>query len=221
MAWIIVQPKPDSGRVWHHRDMEPTLSPSTALAVGLAVLAAACSGPGGSSSSPTSTKETTGATQGASATLPAELGIAELDELSCFATDAEPPDDFEQVLGAVALPTSRTYPNALQTAERVAEDGSIYYFAKTGLVWRGDEAIELRVPMELRPVLAIGWGGPAQPASAVTVDCTVSEDWQVLPGGYWVTEPMCAEVVVRVGGNEQLVEIGLGKACSGQEPPPN
>lgn len=154
-----------------------------------------------------------------SAGLPSELGVRSDVELPCPGSLIEPPDDFEQVLDVVALPASPVYPNALQTNARDAADGSVYYFAKTGLWWRGDATFELVVPKELRSDLAIGWGGPAEVAQRVQVDCESAESWMLHPGGYWLREPMCAEIIVQVGPNEQRVEIGLGTPCSGQAPP--
>jgi len=47
---------------------------------------------------------------------------------------AGPPDHFEVVHNAVALPSNPDHP-ALQTSARDAADGSTYFFAKTGLIW--------------------------------------------------------------------------------------
>lgn len=152
--------------------------------------------------------------------LPEELGVVSSVELSCAASiDAEVPDDFRVVSDVVALPASPRYPYALQTAARTADDGSVYYFAKTGLVWTGGHIIEVAVPDELRSTLAIGWGGPAQPARTVRVNCAKTSGWVALPGGYWATEPSCVEILVRVDQNTDRVRIGLGQPCDDQDPP--
>lgn len=154
------------------------------------------------------------------AQLPTDLGVTDSVDLRCQGRpQAEPPADFDVILDAVALPASPTYPNALQTTARTAADGSVYYFAKTGLVWNGGRAIELEVPEELRLTLAIGWGGPAQPSHVVRLDCADIGSWIAVPGGYWVREPACAELIVRVGGDVERVSIGLGRPCDGQGPP--
>ncbi len=116
--------------------------------------------------------------------LPSELGVTTEADLPCPGNLVEPPPDFKRVLDVVALPASPDYPNALQTSARDAQDGSVYYFAKTGLSWQGDAAFEIEVPVELRSKMAIGWGGPAQPAHVVRVDCQLADSWMVLPGGY-------------------------------------
>ena len=125
----------------------------------------------------------------------------------------------EQVLDVVALPAASPERTALQTSRRSATDGTVFYFAKTGLWWRGNAKFEILVPDELRSTMAIGWGGPAELAHVVRTDCALSDTWMALPGGYWTTEIMCAAVIVRVGDIEQRVDIGLGKPCDGQDPP--
>ncbi len=55
----------------------------------------------------------------------------------------------------------------------------------------------------------------------VQLDCDpdAESDWLVLAGGFWVSVPMCAELIVEADGVEERVEIGLGQPCPGQEPP--
>ncbi len=151
--------------------------------------------------------------------LPAVLNVAASVNLTCFGSTVEPPDDLNRVLDLVVLPARPNARNALQTSVREAADGTTYYFAKTGLWYRANATFELEVPEDLRAVMAIGWGGSAEPAHLINVGCDRSDDWQVLPGGYWVSRPMCARLVVRAGSVEEEVEIGLGKPCEGQGPP--
>jgi len=189
-------------------------------ALALAILATACTGSSNNTDSPTSTTEP-GIDAQADGGLPAELNVADVVELPCSGSANEAPNDFQQVLDVVALPTAPTYPNALQTSIRDAEDGTVYFFAKTGLWWRGHTTFQLSVPAELHDVMAIGWGGPAELAHTVSVDCDpdTEDGWLVLAGGYWVREPMCAELIVEAGGNSQTLKIGLGLPCPGQDPP--
>lgn len=121
----------------------------------------------------------------------------------------------------MALPASTTYPRALQTAVRTSDDGSVYFFAKTGVIWRNDASFDLVVPEELQPVLAIGWGETASAAHQVSLRCDEGGkgEWIAAPGGYWISEPICAQVVVRSDDEEQTVGIGLGAPCPGQAPP--
>lgn len=110
-------------------------------------------------------------------------------------------------------------PLRLQTDRRAADDGEHFYFAKTGLHWRGDAAFEIVVPDEFEDRLAIGWGNGDEPAAqSVRADCDLDSEWAGAPGGYWVTEPICAEIIVRVDGVERA-QIGLGTPCPGQDPP--
>ena len=217
----VVMPLTGWANWWHHLEVESSVRPlARSLAVLLMVLTACSVFADGEATSVTRPHETDDpGNSGTTPELPTELQVCRQTELPCPGSLAEPPDDFEQVLGVVALPTSPLYPNALQTTAKDADDSSVYYFAKTGLWWRGDAAFELIVPDELRSVLAIGWGGPARIAEKVQVGCGLADSWMAQPGGYWVREPMCAQVIVRVGGSEQRVEIGLGAACPGQGPP--
>ena len=43
--------------------------------------------------------------------------------------------------------------------------------------------------------------------------------WAAFAGGYRVDHPACVPVIVRAGGKEQQVHIGVGTACPGQQPP--
>jgi hypothetical protein len=130
-------------------------------------------------------------------TLPEELDVQPSLTLGCEGTAmAGPPEDFEVVSDAVALPTSPNHP-ALQTSRREAADGSIYFFAKTGLIWNETSSFELVVPEALRRRMAIGWGGPAPHSHSVEVSCEGQEGWVGLPGGYWVTEPLWCVPVAR------------------------
>lgn len=161
-----------------------------------------------------------------SAAGPAESGIGsrlevvDSSELACAPAPSAPPTDYAIVLDSVALPAASDYPHALQTNRRRAEGGGAVYFAKTGLLWRSSVAIEIEVPAELRDRLAINWGGGQLPKThVVRADCDLDAEWAGLPGGYWVTEPLCAEIIVRVDGKEQRAQIGLGTPCPGQGPP--
>lgn len=152
--------------------------------------------------------------------LASRIEVIDADDLACAPALSAPPSDFTIVLDVVALPSASTYPYALQTNRRETDTGEPFYFAKTGLYWRGDASFEIDVPDEFEDRLAISWGGGDQPTTrSVSADCNLDSEWAGAPGGYWVTEPMCAEIIVRVDGTEQREQIGLGTPCPGQEPP--
>ncbi|MEO6122066.1 MAG: hypothetical protein ABIR32_00040 [Ilumatobacteraceae bacterium] len=151
----------------------------------------------------------------------ADRTILALSELPCSGGAVAPPPDFTVLFDAVALPTSDSYPNALQTS-LTGTDGQTRLFAKTGLWYKPNQDLEIVVPADLLDQLSIGWASPAHPASRVTTsDCTASNSdrWVVVAGGYWIEKPMCATLVVRVAQQERRVTIGLGQACQGQDPP--
>jgi hypothetical protein len=133
-----------------------------------------------------------------------------------------PPDGFQVVLGAVALPTSSTAP-ALQAADSGAPDVPLL-FAKTGLLVRAGVASELTVPDSPGTRIGIAWGNPGPEPSArfIVPPCADAyrSGWLVYPGGFWVDRPLCLPLTVHAGGREQEVRVGVGAACPGQEPPP-
>jgi len=71
--------------------------------------------------------------------------------------------------------------------------------------------------------LSIGWGGaPAAPSHRLLVpNCANPGDagWLAYAGGYWIDHPACVPLIVKAGGKQQQVHIGLGIACPGQRPP--
>lgn len=154
-------------------------------------------------------------------------------EVPCGAnTGGSDPDaaDWTILDEAVALPSTDNA--ALQAVEVAAFGGGSegsdivdesWWWSKHGLLVKGTAHIEVEVPTEHVGDMRIGWGGgPATPVVSVTVDCDPQLDfWLAFPGGYWVREPGCYPVDVRVdGGPASQVYIGIGAPCPGQEPPP-
>ena len=126
------------------------------------------------------------------------------------------------VLGVVALPISPRYP-ALGTALSGDGNGPLRLFAKTGLFFRPGTKFELIVPARFASRLRIGWGAPGTPSQIVQVSNCASPGggggWLAVAGGYWIDHPACVPIIVRAGGKQQQVHIGVGKACPGQRPP--
>jgi hypothetical protein len=126
------------------------------------------------------------------------------------------------VLGVVALPISPRYP-ALGTALSGDGNGPLRLFAKTGLFFRPGAKFELIVPARFASRLRIGWGAPGTPSQIVEVSNCANPGgggWLAIPGGYWIDHPACVPIIVRAGGQQQQVHVGVGKACPGQRPPP-
>ena len=149
----------------------------------------------------------------------AEAGSAML-KCTNYSDAQPPPTDFQIVLGVVALPT-RPKAAALQTSAS-GLDSSLRLFAKTGLVIKAGARFELIAPDQPAGRLAIGWGPNSTPSRRVIVaNCPDSRHtgWLDYPGGYWVSAPACVPLIVRAGGRDQLVHIGLGTPCPGQQPP--
>jgi hypothetical protein len=126
------------------------------------------------------------------------------------------------VLGVVALPISPRYA-ALGTALSGDGNGPLRLFAKTGLFFRPGAKFELIVPARFASRLRIGWGAPGTPSQIVEVSNCANPGgggWLAIPGGYWIDHPACVPIIVRAGGKQQQVHVGVGKACPGQRPPP-
>ena len=125
------------------------------------------------------------------------------------------------VLGVVALPISPRYP-ALGTSVSGDGNGPLRLFAKTGLFFRPGTTFELIVPARFASRLRIGWGTPGTPSQRVEVSNCANPGgggWLAIAGGYWIDHPACVPIIVRAGGKQQQVHIGVGKACPGQRPP--
>jgi hypothetical protein len=156
---------------------------------------------------PTATQDLTGV----KATERSELPSA------CSAANSEPAADYTVVLDAVALPVSPRYPTALQTGRQ--DDGVL--FAKSGLLFKVGTESEIIVPPEFRDRLSLSWQ-TARTWDAVVPPCSdyYLRQWVGMPGGYYATGPLCAEVIVRSNGQERRVPIGIGTPCPGQQPAP-
>jgi hypothetical protein len=142
-------------------------------------------------------------------------------DLGCSGTHDNPPENLTVYFDTVALPTSDRYPTALQTGAQgeFAHDPAGRLFAKYGLYYKPGHAFEVIVPDEFRARLSIGWA--VRSWRVVVGKCAgYPSDWLALVGGYWVADPLCAELIVRSAGSEQRVKIGLGAPCPGQAPPP-
>ena len=122
------------------------------------------------------------------------------------------------VLGVVALPISPRYP-ALQTSLSGHGQGALRLFAKTGLFFRPGATFELIIPAGLTSRLSIGWATPSHRVVVRNCASPGGGGWLALVGGYWIDHPACVPIIVRAGGKQQQVHIGVGKACPGQRPP--
>ena len=184
---------------------------SIAWLLAVAILAAGCN---------TGNETARGADSSSKQAVPhLDLAVQPRFDLSCDGETVgqEAFDQLETVLDAVALPTSPGHA-ALQTSRRTTSDGAVYYFAKTGLVWDGSSAFEIAVPESFRSRVAIAWGTQVL-SHRVEAACGRAGDWLLLPGGYWIAEPLCAELIVRTDTTEATVSLGLGTPCPGQAPP--
>lgn len=120
---------------------------------------------------------------------------------------------YRVMFGVVAVPSvvsGRASPSG--------RSGPWRFFDKQGLFTRaGSPAVVFSVPKAWRTRVAIGWGDGAGPASALRVtSCSgPSGEWNGYPGGYFLRAPtpVCAPLVVRLGGRSATVHVGIGRSC--------
>ena len=168
------------------------------------------SGTAGSTSAPVPTTAT--------ATQPTAGDAADLDCEDPVAVDAAVPASYEELAGAVALPTSRSSAQALGTSPSAE---GLVLFAKTGLLIRSGAAFTISPAPEWRGRAAMWWGntGGQRIAASFRGGPCAGSGWLAFPGGFYATEPGCIPFDVTVGGTAVRVEVGVGAACPGQRSP--
>jgi hypothetical protein len=183
------------------------------------LLLCGCTGPSTPATSSSSSEASTASSSGRSSP-----DVPALASLTCSEPiDGGPvPAGWQVVLGVVALPTSPGSP-ALQAADD--RDPTLpTLFAKTGLLVRAGHPFELDAPDAGANRIGLGWGNALtfRPSARFAVpSCPDSfrTGWLSYPGGYWVDRPVCLPLTVRAAGRSQVVRIGIGIPCPGQQPP--
>ena len=160
----------------------------------------------------------------APATTGADPGGAEvLDCKDPIGASSAPDEGFAAIGDAVALQTAASSPVALQTSVSGEPDPAYGLFAKTGLLVRTGVMSELIVPPEWLGKVAVAWGntGSDRPSGRLIVGpCPGTAAWIAFPGGYYVNQPACIDLIVRRDGTDHHVAVGVGSPCPGQQPPP-
>jgi len=133
------------------------------------------------------------------------------DRIDAFDNLEEHPD-YMPLLDAVALPLARAGHEPLQS---VAQEGSteFEYFAKFGLLTRGDASARINVDDPGRA--RISWGNFSEHAGVVELHLPAcgGGGWHAFPGGVRTTEPMCLSLTVVSNGQHETVELALGASC--------
>ena len=184
--------------------------------VAAVLIVSGCTGrAGGASPSITATSDGTRAGLGGAGAGSAWLGCRDV-----IASAVEPSPDLSVVFDQVALPTRR----ALQANHSGDADSAVRWFAKVGLFVSRGASFELIVPNEWLGHLSMAWGSTTNRTTHLAVlGCPANEAekrWSVYAGGFYVKDPACVSLLVKSGAREESVHIGVGAACSGQEPPP-
>jgi hypothetical protein len=157
-------------------------------------------------------------------------GVSEFGSLDCRdpigGSATTPRRTVQPFRGVVALQTSASTRRALQIATFADPSAPDFgYWVKTPVYLRTNgKSATVVVPSGERGRIAMTWGNTDSDAVATRSfrvgPCAGSGYWVVFPGGYYVTEPDCYRLLVRVGGKEMRVQVGIGAPCPGQRPPP-
>ena len=114
------------------------------------------------------------------------------------------------VLGRVAF---RRTP-VLQVSQT---DGAFRYWSRTPVFVRPRTAVTITVPMAWRDRVAITWGSTVTHtlrfAPCRTPANLSPNRWNGYDGGFYVREPACVRLRVRVGEQVATVRFGVGRAC--------
>ena len=170
------------------------------------LLLAGCTGPGTPIAPPATTSPPIAAPS--TRTAPASP-VASLLDVTCSQAIANhpTPDTAAPVLDAVSLPVGTTL--AITHHPRPG-----WLAVKHPLGIRATAAVEVQVAPAAADRARIGWGLPGAMVTHLrTVPCAHTSGWLFYPGGYEVTAPMCVPLLVRAGGRETQVGIGIGAAC--------
>ena len=143
--------------------------------------------------------------------------------------------DFEIVGGVAALQTSQSSQYALPTNPSFhnkpdsefrynpsSEDPTLQTGTRGLLLVRRESSFTLRVPEDFHDRVAFEWGSSGVPAHRLEVDSCESEtEWLFYFGSVFVSEPECITLeVVLPDSTIEPFQMGIGKPCPGQLPPP-
>jgi hypothetical protein len=151
----------------------------------------------------------------------ANIPPAELQCDTAIETVTNVPAGYTVFRDIVALGGSRNAPTALQTRTNADADSGARLFAKSGLLVRTGVAVKLVVPDAWRNMMSISWGNGATRTWELTVPgCGGAAGWNVFAGGFWVEDVGCMELILRDGDHEEVIQVGVGAPCRGQNAPP-
>lgn len=125
------------------------------------------------------------------------------------------PDGYREFGGVVALPQG----DQLQLGGSGMESdvGSSRRFAKFGLLIRPQEDFQLHVGPESQYNALIDWGNTVadRPAGSLAFSgCPGEPDtWLVYPGGVWLYEPSCTDLVVITAKAAETFSLPVGAEC--------
>ena len=127
----------------------------------------------------------------------------------------ELPDAYEEYGDVVALPVA----DPLQLGRSGMDDdpGSSRRFSKFGLLIRPRSEFELHVGPNSQANALITWGNTnaSKPVGSLAFgSCDGNPDtWLVYPGGVWLLEPSCTELVVVTADSSVVVRVPVEAEC--------
>lgn len=145
---------------------------------------------------------------------------ASIDCSTAIGTGEQLPEDYADVLDAVALPTADSARRALQVGHH--HDEPLSYFAKTGLLIQPGTPFSIEVNHPADVAALQGWGVTGdEPATEISTSGCAGEAWMAFAGGIVVHEPRCVELSVEAGDAQEVIHVGAGAPCEGQQTPPS
>ena len=143
--------------------------------------------------------------------------------------------DFEVVGGVAALQTSKSSQYALSAGpyfryesdsefryDPYSEDPTLQTATRGHLLVRRESSFYLRVPEDFHDRVAFRWGSSRIPTHSLEVGpCESETEWLFFFGTLFVSEPECITLeVVLPDSTVEPFQMGIGKPCPGQQPPP-
>ena len=87
-------------------------------------------------------------------------------------------------------------------------------WVKVGLHVEAGHAVTLRVPASFQSAYGLAWVGRRDPVERFTPCLPDSSGrWTFFAGGLAYRRPVCAPVLVQVGGRSHVIRFGLGMNC--------
>jgi hypothetical protein len=133
--------------------------------------------------------------------------VVSCDSAAMFTTPQKPGSGERVLFGRVAVP-GRSLP------QLAAANPPWRYWRKAGLLVKaGTGEVTISVPKSWRDRVAISWGDSGVVPAVRIVSCSRPPNrWNVYTGGFYLRDPACVPLVVRLGTRSATVRFGVGRS---------